>query len=175
MDEKSRLRSCERGDRTNGSSTKRTTSLPDLSPQDNRAAPVFTIAIPTYNRLETLKAAIDSALNQDINFRSCENGANIEAKITKKSYEIIVVENVDDFSAKSNAQKMLESEYFGKVTYYKNEANLGLFGNWNRCIELAQGKWVCLLHSDDLLMPNYLREMQNALAKLDENKVGMIS
>ncbi|MGX3010696.1 lipid II flippase MurJ [Helicobacter sp. 23-1044] len=46
VDEKSGLRSCERGDRTNGSLTKRTTkqgeaevslfSLPDLSPQDNR-------------------------------------------------------------------------------------------------------------------------------------------
>lgn len=70
---------------------------------------------------------------------------------------------------------MLESEYFGRLTYYKNEANLGLFGNWNRCIELAKGKWVCLLHSDDLLMPNYLRELKNAILKLDESKVGMIS
>lgn len=70
---------------------------------------------------------------------------------------------------------MLESEYVGKLTYYKNKANLGLFGNWNRCIELAKGKWVCLLHSDDLLMPNYLRELKNAIDKLDESKVGMVS
>ncbi|MGX3011350.1 shikimate dehydrogenase [Helicobacter sp. 23-1044] len=34
LSEKSGLRSCEQGDRTNGSSTKRTTSLPDLSPKD---------------------------------------------------------------------------------------------------------------------------------------------
>ena len=135
--------------------------------------PLFTIAIPTYNRLETLKEALDSALNQDIDFREFES--DIGKNISKKSYEIIVVENVDDFSTKSKAQEMLENEYFGKVTYYKNEANLGLFGNWNRCIELAKGKWVCLLHSDDLLMPNYLREMKNALSKLNDKKVGMVS
>lgn len=40
----------------------------------------FTIAIPTFKRLNTLKEAIDSALNQ-----------NIDTK-----YEIIVVENCDD-------------------------------------------------------------------------------
>ena len=116
---------------------------------------------------------MDSALNQDIDFREFES--DIGKNISKKSYEIIVVENVDDFSTKSKAQEMLENEYFGKVTYYKNEANLGLFGNWNRCIELAKGKWVCLLHSDDLLMPNYLREMKNALSKLNDKKVGMVS
>ena len=57
--------------------------------------PIFTIAIPTYNRCETLKEAIDSALNQD----------------TDEKYEIIVVENVDDFDTKTPAQEMLEREY----------------------------------------------------------------
>lgn len=109
--------------------------------------PTFTIAIPTYNRCETLKEAIDSALNQD----------------TDENYEIIVVENVDDFDQKTPAQEMLEKEYKGKLTYYKNKENLGMFGNWNRCLTLAKGEWVCMLHSDDILMLNYITCIKNVV------------
>ncbi|MGX2982218.1 hypothetical protein [Helicobacter sp. 23-1045] len=34
----------------------------DASPK----SPLFTIAIPTYNRIDTLKEALDSAINQNI-------------------------------------------------------------------------------------------------------------
>lgn len=109
--------------------------------------PTFTIAIPTYNRCETLKEAIDSALNQD----------------TDENYEIIVVENVDDFNLKTPAQEMLEKEYRGKLTYYKNKENIGLFGNWNRCLTLAKGQWVCILHSDDMITQNYIAVMKQII------------
>lgn len=122
--------------------------------------PIFTIAIPTYNRCETLKEAIDSALNQD----------------TDEKYEIIVVENVDDFDTKTPAQEMLEREYDnargggGLITYYKNKQNLGMFGNWNRCLTLAKGEWVCILHSDDMITPNYIEEMKKTINLLREKK-----
>lgn len=109
--------------------------------------PTFTIAIPTYNQCETLKEAIDSALAQE----------------TDEHYEIIVVENVDDFDKKTEAQEMLERDYRGKLTYYKNKENIGLCGNWNRCLTLAKGKWVCILHSDDLISQNYIQEFQSIL------------
>lgn len=57
--------------------------------------PTFTIAIPTYNRCITLREAINSALAQE----------------TDELYEIIVVENVDHFNIKTEAQEMLEKEY----------------------------------------------------------------
>lgn len=117
--------------------------------------PTFTIAIPTYNRCETLKEAIDSALAQE----------------TDEHYEIIVVENVDDFDKKTKAQEMLEREYRGKLTYYKNKENIGLFGNWNRCLTLAQGGWVCLLHSDDLITPDYIKEMKNAIHQVSQQTI----
>ena len=113
--------------------------------------PTFTIAIPTYNRCETLKEAIDSALAQE----------------TDEHYEVIVVENVDDFDTKTEAQEMLEREYSmgGGVTYYRNKENLGMFGNWNRCLTLAKGQWVCILHSDDMITPNYIEEMRKNIVK----------
>lgn len=59
--------------------------------------PLFTIAIPTYNRCETLKEAINSALAQE----------------TDEYYEVIVVENVDNFDTRTKAQEMLEENYRG--------------------------------------------------------------
>lgn len=46
-----------------------------------------------------------------------------------------------------------------KIVYYRNEKNLGLFGNWNRCVKLANSEWITFLHSDDMLCEDFLRTM----------------
>lgn len=111
--------------------------------------PFVTIAIPTYKRGALLIEAIDSAINQmDV---CCK-------------YEVIIVDNE---TAKNNDTFQMISKYEDeKVLYYKNETNIGMFGNWNKCIELARGKWVALLHDDDLLKPNYI----NIIVKLINRK-----
>ena len=64
LDEKSGLRSCEKGNKTNSLLTKRTTSLPDLSLKDKRASPKIGIVIPIYNVAKYLRQCLDSVLNQ---------------------------------------------------------------------------------------------------------------
>lgn len=86
-----------------------------------------------------------------------------------RDYEIIVVENCDDSSTISQTQEFLTQNYSGKITYYKNKRNLGLFGNWNQCLKLARGKWVCILHDDDILLPNYLQKMDWAVRNVEPN------
>lgn len=160
----------------------------DNSPQ----SPTFTIAIPTYKRIETLKEAIDSALNQSYKIQigggqnRFRKNANVDStnnadssdfvessdKSPRKApqdYEIIVVENCDDASVVSQTQEFLTQNYSGKITYYKNQRNLGLFGNWNQCLKLARGKWVCILHDDDILLPNYLEKMAWAIENIEPN------
>ncbi|EIP3411093.1 glycosyltransferase family 2 protein [Campylobacter coli] len=110
--------------------------------------PKFTIAIPVYKRIEELKRALKSALSQNYN----------------DEYEILIVENPNE-NDNNGIYKMLKEEFNGKVNFYKNESNIGVFNNWNRCLYLAQGDWVCLLHSDDELMSDYLAEMNYFLNK----------
>ena len=41
-------------------------------------------------------------------------------------------------------------------TYIRNSHNLGMFKNWDKCIDLANGKYISILSDDDLLAPNFL-------------------
>lgn len=50
-----------------------------------------------------------------------------------------------------------------RVRYFRNEHNLGVTGNFNRCLELATFDHVVLMGSDDLMHPNYLRVVRAAL------------
>jgi len=47
----------------------------------------------------------------------------------------------------------------GKVRYTKNPKNLGIDGNFNRCVDLGETELVTVLHADDELAPNYTRTM----------------
>lgn len=106
----------------------------------------ISITIPTFKRIKTLKATIESALAQgDYN------------------YNIIVVDN--------NPERNDETEIFMKeykdndrILYYKNSENLGMSGNWSRCVELSTGKWLVLIHDDDLLAHDYIKLVMPCLA-----------
>ncbi len=109
-----------------------------------KESPLISIVIPTYRKLPMLKIALSSALRQKGNH----------------SFEVIVVNDdpedttVDDFISSINVDHL---------KYYKNERNLGLFGNWNRCFTLASGQWVAILNDDDYLYDFYLEEVERIL------------
>lgn len=96
--------------------------------------PLVSICIPTYNRAGMINRAIESALGQ-----------------TYRNIEVIVVDN----ASSDNTAAVVVSYVDERLTYVKNERNLGLFGNFNRCIELATGKYLHILHSDDYIDPNF--------------------
>lgn len=110
--------------------------------------PLITIAIPTYKRPKLLKKAIDSALNQ----------------VEFDDYEVIVVDNDNTFEFKSETQKLIESYDSDKIFYYKNKKNIGMFGNWNRGIELARGKYISILNDDDWLEKKFLKEITKLIS-----------
>ncbi len=98
------------------------------------------ICVPTYNGARYLKHCLDSALAQ-----------------TFTDFELLVV---DDCSTDSTPD--LARHYVGtdpRISVRRNERNLGLVANWNRCVDLARGAWVKFLFQDDLLEPSCLERM----------------
>lgn len=97
--------------------------------------PLVSICIPTYNRATMAGKAIESALAQ-----------------TFTNIEVIVVDNDSDDGIESVVKKFPDP----RLRFYKNAKNLGMFGNFNRCIELSDGKYIHILHSDDYIDPHFI-------------------
>lgn len=100
--------------------------------------PKVTIAIPTYKRPELLKLALDSAFNQT----------------DYSDFEVVIVDNDPDRDCET--ERLLKTYSDKRLSYYKNAENIGMFGNWNRCIELSRGEYLTILNDDDLLNNEYL-------------------
>lgn len=111
------------------------------------ALPFFTIAIPTYKRAELLKETLNSALLQK---------GNID-------YNVLVVDNNPERD--DSTEKLLSTYEDTRILYYKNSCNIGAVGNWNRLYALAQGRYVVMLHDDDLLFPNYIETLYHIINK----------
>ncbi|GMM91795.1 hypothetical protein MTsN3n11_00970 [Qipengyuania sp. MTN3-11] len=112
--------------------------------------PRATIAIPTYRRFDTLVEAIASALAQ----------TGVEPP------DVVIVDNEGHGGKPAAIQKRLEEAGDCRVRYFVNAENLGMFGNWNRCIELSRTPWLTILNDDDLLRPSFLERSLAAVARL---------
>ena len=115
--------------------------------------PKVAVVIPAYNRPDTLEIAIASALNQDY----------------AGSYEIIVVDNNQE--EVSPNQRVVERLQSPKVLYYRNAENLGMYGNWNRGIELVRAPFFTYCHDDDQLLPGALSRLMALQARYGERMI----
>jgi glycosyltransferase involved in cell wall biosynthesis len=93
----------------------------------------FTIVMPVYKRTTYFRQALDSALAQ-----------NVEVKIV-----------VHDASPADAGFRELIGNDAGRVKYYHFPNSMGIGGDWNRALGLAESEWFSLLHQDDWLDPNF--------------------
>jgi len=93
------------------------------------------VIIPTYNRVEHVCCAIDSALAQ-----------------TEPPLEVVVV---DDGSTDGTGE-VLERRYAGRIRYI-HQVNAGVSAARNTALRVARGEWVAFLDSDDEWLPNKLQ------------------
>lgn len=94
------------------------------------------VLIPVFNRVKLISAAIDSALQQDV-----------------EGLSVTVVDNCSD----DGTWEVLKEFESSRCRIIRNERNLGLFGNFNRCGEFIDGEFSLFLCSDDRLEPGYLK------------------
>lgn len=119
--------------------------------------PFISIAVPAYEtKEEFLEALIDSVTAQ-----SYENWELILADASESGRVRACVE-----------QKMLAlpDELAGKIKYHVLSKNEGISGNSNQAIALASGEYIGLLDHDDLLTPDALYEMVQAINRLAEQE-----
>ena len=113
------------------------------------SAPLVSICIPAYARPLELRVAVSSALAQ-----------------TSGDIEVIVTDD-------SGRHQDLVSEFSdSRLRYFVNAENLGMAGNWQRCLTLARGRFVGLLMDDDRLLPRFVERCLAVFAA--EPSVGVV-
>lgn len=107
----------------------------------------MTVVVPTYKRSDYLAATLLS----------------LELQL-KKNFNVLVVDNDAEGTENKALLNVIEkASHSLSITLFRNTQNLGMFGNWNRGMELADTEWVTILHDDDLLAPTFTRRMEEIL------------
>lgn len=106
---------------------------------DRKEQPLVSIVIPAYNNENTIIATLESIRNQSY-----------------KNIEIIII---DDNSKDKTLQLVTEQQKKdNRIKIYHNSTNLGMIGNWNKCIHMSNGEFVKLVCADDLLDKNEIEK-----------------
>lgn len=92
--------------------------------------PLISICIPTYNGSQYIEKCIESCLAQSY-----------------RNIEIIVCDDCSSDSLLNVLNPYLKKDC--RITLYQNEKNLGLVGNWNKCMNYASGEYIKWLFQDD--------------------------
>ncbi|WP_344621466.1 glycosyltransferase family 2 protein [Kitasatospora arboriphila] len=51
-----------------------------------------------------------------------------------------------------------------RVRYMRNEQNLGVTGNYRKCLGLAEHEYLVFMGTDDIMLPNYIETIRDVLA-----------
>lgn len=105
----------------------------------------WSVMIPAHNCADYLAETLPEVVSQ--------LGARRDA-------EIVVV---DDGST-DDPESVVRALGHEQVRYSPNPSRLGAIGTFNRCLELADGELVHILHGDDLVLPGFYEAMEAALA-----------
>jgi glycosyltransferase involved in cell wall biosynthesis len=102
------------------------------------------VAIPFFSNLDYLRVALRSLVDQ-----------------TDPRWTAVVV---DDDSPEVGAEQVVAALDDARIRCERNERNLGVAANFNRCLELAaaDGEIVVVFHADDQLEPGYIAAMRAA-------------
>jgi GT2 family glycosyltransferase/SAM-dependent methyltransferase/Flp pilus assembly protein TadD len=114
------------------------------SPSTVRRRPTVSVIVPTCNRPDRLREALQSVLAQSY-----------------RDFEVIVVnDGAVDVGAAVDA---LNTD--GRITLIKHDRNRGLAAARNTGLRMARGKYIAYLDDDDRYLPDHLETLVTALRK----------
>lgn len=106
----------------------------------------ISVIIPVYNVAKYLRDCLDSV-------------------VTQKSVEIEII-CIDDASTDTSLSILLEyASKYKNIIVLQNESNAGLSYARNRGLEVASGKYIYFLDSDDMIKPESLSELYSIAEK----------
>ena len=115
--------------------------------------PLVSVLMTAFNREKYIAEAIESVLSS-----------------AYTNFELIIVDDVSTDNTVNIARSFLNDN---RVTVYINKKNLGDYPNRNRAAELAKGKYLMYVDSDDKIFPDSVEYCVNNMEDHPEAKLGM--
>ncbi|WP_018611236.1 glycosyltransferase family 2 protein [Segetibacter koreensis] len=103
--------------------------------------PLLSVMVPTFNSFCYLKEALYSVVMQD------------------PGTEMMQIEVIDDCSTDGNVEALVQEIGKGRISYFRQEKNVGSLRNFETCINRAKGHLVHILHSDDRVKEGFYEEV----------------
>lgn len=105
--------------------------MPPTPPETAARPPLVSVCIPTYNQECFLAEALESVLAQ-----------------TFTDFEVLVIDDCSTDRTAHIARQFAQRD--SRVAVHVNAHNLGMVPNWNKCLEVARGRYIKYLFGDDL-------------------------
>ena len=106
-------------------------------------APKISVLIPMYNRRQYVEDCVNSVLNQ-----------------TFKDFEIVIRDDCSTDGVFEFVKNRYANEIsIGKIKLFRNEKNLGESLNIRELLRGATGKYLTILHNDDVYLPKTLERL----------------
>ena len=116
--------------------------------------PKVTVCVPCFNGEKFIERTLESILNQ-----------------TFDNFECILMNNCSTDNTCEKALKFVSQ--YDNFKIITNETQLSAEDNFNKCLNYAEGEYVCLYHADDVYDPTIL---SNCVKFLEENsRCGAVS
>lgn len=112
-------------------------SVAVLGGEEHFMTALVTVGLPVFNGERFLPRAIESLLHQDYT-----------------SFEIVISDNASTDTTEEICRVYARQD--SRIRYYRNPSNLGAANNFNRVVELAQGRYFKWAAHDDWCAPSFL-------------------
>lgn len=141
--------------------------------------PLVSICIPVYNNENFIAETMWSVMQQTyknlelviVDDNSFDDSLSVvfetASKLVDAGYAGEYVDHTSMGTKPLDNKDSLEGKRDGsRIIYvYGNKQNLGMAGNWNRCMELCRGEFIKLICADDMIHPSLIEKEVSAMKK----------
>lgn len=107
----------------------------------------FSVLLPTRNRLEYLRYAVETVRRQDYD-----------------DWEIVISDNDSEDDIAGYVRSLADP----RILYHRTDSFVPVTDNWNNALDRSSGDYVVMLGDDDGLMPNYFSTMVKAMERFPD-------
>jgi glycosyltransferase involved in cell wall biosynthesis len=111
---------------------------------------LFSVVIPTHNRLHLLRDAIETVQRQKWG-----------------NWELVVFDNASSDPVRDHVEKLKDH----RIRYDRSDEFLPVTDSWNRAIDAARGEYIILLGDDDGLTPDYFVKLKKVIDDFESPEI----